>query len=472
MSKYELMWESPLVGFYWHYNFIHKVYESNILEKFTGFQEKNFCSDNFRENYRFFILQSDLEYLHNKYRVFIKNNDMFLKWANEVDQNYSNILSLSWEDDESKQLTELINDVNDLESIFHNSVGLHLVSQPHLIKALELDLSEMLNKTGLTQKEELIQFGTLSKEIPKVLQEQYEWLQLICMSFDSSSPLHTLFSNHLKKWAYISAGDSHQPMSLKLLISRYETDSKDPEQIYKQLRSYEERTKKIEEMRSIEKQMNDPEISFLLERIRILSSNRFKTKESWMKLWYLIEKKLDKISDLLGEDVINLTLNEIIEVEKCKNVDRKTYFYTSINGRKSLYYNKTDEYIRNQFLEDIDYGKISCVVGDCGYPGRVIGMAVCLDWNDKIEDFIHLINGDSILVVPQTTPAFVPALSICKGLVADEGGIAGHASIVSRELNLISLIGTKIGTKVFKTGDLICIDTNTKTAFKVGGKIV
>lgn len=48
----------------------------------------------------------------------------------------------------------------------------------------------------------------------------------------------------------------------------------------------------------------------------------------------------------------------------------------------------------------------------------------------------------------------------------DEGGIACHAAIVSRELGIPCIIGTKIATKVLKDGDLVEVDAN-KGAVKI-----
>ena len=45
-------------------------------------------------------------------------------------------------------------------------------------------------------------------------------------------------------------------------------------------------------------------------------------------------------------------------------------------------------------------------------------------------------------------------------IVSDEGGITSHAAIVSRELKIPCVIGTKIATKVFKDGDLVEVDAN------------
>jgi hypothetical protein len=42
--------------------------------------------------------------------------------------------------------------------------------------------------------------------------------------------------------------------------------------------------------------------------------------------------------------------------------------------------------------------------------------------------------------------------------IPDEGGLTSHAAIVARELNIPCIVGTKMGTKVFKNGDMVEVD--------------
>ncbi len=67
-------------------------------------------------------------------------------------------------------------------------------------------------------------------------------------------------------------------------------------------------------------------------------------------------------------------------------------------------------------------------------------------------------NPGSILVTSMTRPEFVPLMRKAKAIVTDEGGITCHAAIVSRELGIPCIIGTRVATKVLKTGDKIEMD--------------
>src|SRR3989344_2200268 len=74
-------------------------------------------------------------------------------------------------------------------------------------------------------------------------------------------------------------------------------------------------------------------------------------------------------------------------------------------------------------------------------------------------DMSKMKEGD-ILVSIATDPDIVPAMKKAAAIVTEQGGVTSHAAIVSRELNIPCVIGTKIATKVLKDGDLVEVDAN------------
>lgn len=75
------------------------------------------------------------------------------------------------------------------------------------------------------------------------------------------------------------------------------------------------------------------------------------------------------------------------------------------------------------------------------------------------EDQHKMQQGD-ILVSTMTTPRLMTAVHKAAAIVTDEGGMTAHAAIVSRELNIPCIVGTKIATQVFKDGDMVEVDAN------------
>ncbi len=63
-----------------------------------------------------------------------------------------------------------------------------------------------------------------------------------------------------------------------------------------------------------------------------------------------------------------------------------------------------------------------------------------------------------VLVAPMTSPDFIMAMRKASAIVTDEGGLTCHAAIVSRELGIPCIVGTKIATKALKDGDEVEVD--------------
>lgn len=94
------------------------------------------------------------------------------------------------------------------------------------------------------------------------------------------------------------------------------------------------------------------------------------------------------------------------------------------------------------------------VTGVCACVGHVTGTARVVRNAHEVAVF----NKGDILIANQTTPEYVPLMKKASAIVTDQGGITAHAAIISRELNIPCVIGTKSATKVFKDGDRVEVD--------------
>lgn len=72
-------------------------------------------------------------------------------------------------------------------------------------------------------------------------------------------------------------------------------------------------------------------------------------------------------------------------------------------------------------------------------PGQISGRAHVILDPSRIDDF----KDGEILVTEMTAPDWVPAMKKAKAIVTDSGGMTCHASIVSRELGIPCIVGTK-----------------------------
>ena len=64
----------------------------------------------------------------------------------------------------------------------------------------------------------------------------------------------------------------------------------------------------------------------------------------------------------------------------------------------------------------------------------------------------------NILVTEMTNPDFVPAMRKASAIVTDEGGVTSHAAIVSRELGIPAVVGTRLATSILKNSEVITVN--------------
>ena len=96
------------------------------------------------------------------------------------------------------------------------------------------------------------------------------------------------------------------------------------------------------------------------------------------------------------------------------------------------------------------------IEGTTANSGRATGTVIICR---SIKDLAKVRKGN-ILVTSMTRPEYLSGIKKAAALVTDEGGITCHAAIVSRELGLPCIIGTKIATKALKTGDMVEVNAD------------
>ena len=71
-----------------------------------------------------------------------------------------------------------------------------------------------------------------------------------------------------------------------------------------------------------------------------------------------------------------------------------------------------------------------------------------------------------ILVAEMTNPDWVPVLRRAAALVTDGGGMTCHAAIVSRELGVPCVVGTRTATRVLRDGEVVTVDGRRGTVYE------
>jgi phosphohistidine swiveling domain-containing protein len=179
----------------------------------------------------------------------------------------------------------------------------------------------------------------------------------------------------------------------------------------------------------------------------------------------VIKKVIEAISRASGytmKALEHLTPEEIMAIGKENQLRGKikrkgNYFYLNLSGQEYLTFQFSIIKRAEKLLktEDSTFAK-NFIFGKSNFKGKVRG-TVKIVYAKK--DFKKFNQGD-VLVTINSNPFLMPVIKKCSAIVADEGGITCHAAIISRELKIPCIIGTKIATKVFKDGDLVEVDAN------------
>ncbi len=94
------------------------------------------------------------------------------------------------------------------------------------------------------------------------------------------------------------------------------------------------------------------------------------------------------------------------------------------------------------------------LLGAPASPGIAFGPVVRILELSRLNE----VKDGDVLVTDMTSPDFVPAMKRASGIITDKGGQTSHAAIVSRELGVPAVVGTKTATKDLKNGDRVTLD--------------
>ena len=162
---------------------------------------------------------------------------------------------------------------------------------------------------------------------------------------------------------------------------------------------------------------------------------------------------VEEIAEILKGNADKNALHERSEFCIYSTVGEKPEIFAGTEAKEYL-----KKYVREEKIEDVKE-----LNGMCACVGYAKGKVRIIN---KPEDMKKMEKG-GILVSIATTPEIVPAMKKAAAIVSDIGGITSHAAIVSRELNVPCVVGTKIATKVLKDGDLVEVDADNGIVRKI-----
>ncbi|MEY2664685.1 MAG: pyruvate, water dikinase [Candidatus Parcubacteria bacterium] len=213
---------------------------------------------------------------------------------------------------------------------------------------------------------------------------------------------------------------------------------------------------------------NERTVAYYLQTVMKIRDRRKNFFAKGMTIMYRIAERMFNEANIDRNLIPYYTVHELIKgVEYLKSKsgdlsDRKKGFQwlvpyagdvQGLNIDIDTGVQKINTYFKDSHSTGIDSGLIR---GQSGFKGIVKGkVRVVLNVNSD-----HGFTQGEILVAGMTRPEYVPLMKIAAGMITDEGGITCHAAIMSRELKIPCIIGTKIATKILKDGDMVEVDAD------------
>lgn len=102
----------------------------------------------------------------------------------------------------------------------------------------------------------------------------------------------------------------------------------------------------------------------------------------------------------------------------------------------------------------IKQSEIPFLTGAPASPGIGTGVVKILKGPKEISK----VKSGDILVAEMTSPDYVPAMKKAHAIITNKGGMTSHAAIVSRELGIPCVVGTKEATHKLKDDDIVTVD--------------
>jgi phosphohistidine swiveling domain-containing protein/uncharacterized protein (UPF0297 family) len=399
-----------------------------------------------------------------------------LKQQNSLFKEIENINFSDLSNQEIKDL--LIKGVN----LVVENFGYYLSCQPQYVSKLEEDIqNELSNFVPDNKVSEVFSLLSTSTQNTKLRQEEFDWIDLLIESKEKDFDLDYRIRKHHSEYFLINAADSPKPFSLDYYLEKFRFDSTVSLKLLIQKKEeLEAMSKKIEfdKKNTIEKFSINTNI---VDKCNILSKIghvRLKMRmDGWTPGYYYNQFILDEISSRFGyssTDLRFLTSTEIynlldgVLINRDILADRKKAFLFIIEDKRSLLLSGEEAINKfNNLIKQEDYSEVKEIRGKTAMKGNVIGKVVVFKWTDNMQEKIEQMGENAILVTGQTRPQIMPLISKSKAIVTDEGGITSHAAIVSRELKIPCVIGTKIATQVLKDGDMIEVDADNGVIRKI-----
>ncbi|MBI5037349.1 MAG: hypothetical protein HZC01_01390 [Candidatus Kerfeldbacteria bacterium] len=311
------------------------------------------------------------------------------------------------------------------------------------------------------------------KAMTDVAQEKWELMKLAQKLKQSGERLSALsaagrraIERHVTRYGYINRGlATSKPYTSADIVSRIRSAWQDAKGIDQLIRDASPRKALHEYRWAVGRVKPDADFRKLITQARLHSYTRNRRVEAFFLGDYgasFMYHEIARRSHFNPHEIMEVTVPEMYDALSGKPLPTASEMKRRHRNYAMVVRNATTRLIVDpqaiKKLEKKYFVKVERVREVRGHMaclgGIIRGRAkVCLDKKE-----IGKVKKGDILVAQFTTPDFVPAMERAAAIVADQGGLSSHASIVSRELGVPCVIATENGTRVIKDNDRLEID--------------
>ncbi len=222
------------------------------------------------------------------------------------------------------------------------------------------------------------------------------------------------------------------------------------------------------------------------QSIAVVEKNKNKIRERYNSLFFVYMGGFVDFLQVIARQY-NVALKDLCwcSISEVQNIIRGGKIpYVKIGERRKCFVlekDKTGKLILLQGINAIRYAKkfisqttvTDVIKGVVAYrtQHKIRGKVVIINSDyfhkKKVMQKMMNMNKGDVLVSSTTAPDLMIALKKAAAIITDVGGRLSHAAIVSRELKIPCVIGTKIATQVLKDGDMVEVDSINGTVRKI-----
>lgn len=438
-----------------------------VISIHNGFDMKFYFQENDSAEFSKYVLNKIIKSPQFGKKInyeIINGSDKLKKYAIKLEPEFLSKLS-------DKELSRIFTDLDKIHTDLYswgwlpNAVDMFQNDYTIFLKQL---LRKKINENQINQS--LINLTTSNKK--SILQEEHEsFLKLVDIAQTNREKLSIAINKHLRKYFYLKylwlGKDGVYDYDYYLNeISKFIKSKERANELLKKKKTYggalKERKKIIKQAK-----LNKKEIDLfdIYADFAVTKAYRRDAQIYWSyKMGFLLSelgkrlnlpKKL--IYFLLPIEIEGLLNNKISTKKIIKElVERsKLMVYCTAKGEERVIVGASALAIDKIFKKE-EKSDTKELIGQTACMGKVKGKVRIIN---SPSDMLKMKKGD-ILVSIATNPDIVASMKKAAAIITEQGGVTCHAAIVSRELGIPCIIGTKIATKVLKDGDLVEVDAD------------